>query len=85
MDEMEEFLTLDELFLLYEATVDRQKRLLQTIGAAFGASPVDDEEAEMVPISQVNLQGDEKVHYEGGEIAAGSNVLFGYRQRPSEG
>ncbi len=35
---MEEQLTLDELFLTYEATTERQTRLMKAVAAAWGAS-----------------------------------------------
>lgn len=37
-DDLEEFLTLIELSELYDAAIDRQNRLIKTIGAAMGVS-----------------------------------------------
>lgn len=35
-NELEESLTLDELFTLYEATSERQKRIMKSLSAAMG-------------------------------------------------
>jgi hypothetical protein len=37
-------MTLDELFLTYEATAERQKRLMKTVASAMGATFADEEE-----------------------------------------
>lgn len=81
-DEFEELITLDELFILYETTVERQKRLIQTIGAALGASPADDDEEGF---DQEYDPKNPRVQYQEGEIAAGQNILFGYQTAPAEG
>jgi hypothetical protein len=63
-DEMEDTLTLDELFILYETASERQQRLMKTVAAAMGA----------------NVSDEERHEYQGGEIAAGESTLFGYQQ-----
>lgn len=69
-DELEEILTLDDLFILYERTAERQKRLLETVGSAMGAT--------------VGAGGSGSVESEAGpvkqQIVGESGTLFGYRQ-----
>lgn len=48
-DELEESLTLDELFLTYEATAERQNRLLKTVASAMGASVEDERVDDSLP------------------------------------
>jgi len=82
-------MTLDELFLTYEKTGQRQERLIKTIAAAFGAS--SDEDSESTPITNIHLDqgpqvkrdgdrpGDENYNYGGGDIKLGTTTAFGYR------
>ena len=65
-DELEDELTLDELFVLYEKTSERQKRILETIGAAFGAGGGSE---GMKPVSApITSEGATLFGYDQGEI-----------------
>lgn len=69
-EDLEDNLVLDELFELFEKTSDRQSRLIKTIGAAFGAGGSDSDT--------------QSLSYSQGDIAAGSDTLFGYRTKTVE-
>lgn len=72
--DLEEELTLDELFILYEATTERQMRLMKTVSAALGATP-EDEGGEFDP-------NNPNYEYQQQEIIGeGGSVLFGYRTK----
>lgn len=69
-EDFEAVMTLDELMLMYEATSERQQRMMKMIGAAMGADVSDGGSADT-----------DTYHYSKGEIAAGDSVLFGYKER----
>lgn len=69
-EELEESLTLDELFLTYEAATERQTRLLKTVAAAWGGSV-----AEENPSASSDIPGT-IVDPKTGQTL----TLFGYRE-----
>lgn len=73
---LEEELTLDELFELYEGTTERQIRMMKTMAAAMGASVDDDE----VPEGQFDWDNP-TYEYAEQEVAAEGQILFGYRTK----
>jgi hypothetical protein len=73
-EELEEELTLDELFILYETTTERQMRLLKTVSAALGASTEEEEEGFDPKNPNYEYQQQEI-------IGEGGSVLFGYRTK----
>jgi hypothetical protein len=64
-DNLEENLTLDELFILYEMATERQSRMLKTVASALGASVPDQKDETVVAT---------------GPIMAEGQVLFDYQQ-----
>lgn len=70
-DELEEVLTLDELFSLYETTAERQKRMIETVASAMGAT---------TGTTGGSSSGGDRMNYEQGEIVGEGGTLFGYRQ-----
>lgn len=71
--ELEDELTLDELFILYEATTERQMRLMKTVSAALGAAPADDDTYDPENPSY---------EYQQQEIVGeGGSIIFGYRTK----
>lgn len=88
-EELEENLTLDELFLTYEKVSDRQERLIKTIGSALGGSFEDTKtESEPSPGGVHLDQGpmmnrpdkDQNIGYAGGDIKLGDTTAFGYKR-----
>lgn len=87
--ELEESLTLEELFELYDITMKRQNRLSMTIAAAFGAEvdvselydDVNDhiEEKRSIPMSSYDpLKGGELKPIETEKDLAGLPIKLGY-------
>lgn len=68
-EELEDQLILDELFELYEGTTERQVRMMKTIAAALGAGGEE----------EVGNPDDTSYEYAQQEIAAGGQILLGYR------
>ena len=75
-DELEENICLDELWMLFEQTYERHKRLAEVVGAALGASPSGsgggnggvlsgDKDAQAVSSSIIDNQGRQLFGYEG--------------------
>lgn len=52
IDELEEWITLEELFELYGRTLKRQTRMMKSVAAAFGADVSFDEDEEYVKPDQ---------------------------------
>lgn len=50
-DDLEESLTLDDLFLLYETTSERQQRLLKALGAIYGGGSIENKDPVQAPIT----------------------------------
>lgn len=73
-EELEDTLTLDELFLLYEQASERQQRLMKTVAAALGADT-----------SGSSSSDNQTLEYKRGEITDGSGgTIFGYRTKAVE-
>jgi len=85
---LESCLTLDELFLTFEKSVERQERLIKTVAAALGATPSESSGGEDVasninldqgPMTAEDAKKDQKMSYGGGDIKAGKSTIFGYK------
>jgi hypothetical protein len=79
-EELEEVLTLDDLFILYERAATRQNRLIKTIAGAMGASFEEDSSAGAGFSEHPGQDEDIDIDYQQGEITAGQSTLFGYKQ-----
>lgn len=90
-DELEQSLCLDELLTLHEKTIERQKRVIETIAAAFGATEESSEINDIgLPIGDVrpvgakndsDLKGEEFVRpwsQQGAVIAPEGSPIVGY-------
>jgi hypothetical protein len=84
-DEIEDALTLDELFMLYEQTTERQTRLMKTVAAAMGADVSGSESTTPFSGRVDDYDGDKNLTYQGGEMVSGGSVLFGYRTKEPSG